>query len=134
MKKLLLTIALVLVAQLSVAQDDAFKADAMKVIKMSGSTATMDVAKKQILGMIPEAKQAAFLVEFDAAMPALYDKLVVIYMKEYTHADIKEMIKFYETPIGKKISEKAGTIFEQSTAAGQEWGQGLQGMMMKYMQ
>lgn len=134
MKNFFLTVALVLVAQLGFAQDDVYKADAVKVLKLSGSGATMDAAKKQILGMIPEAKQAAFLVEFDAALPALYDKLAAIYMKEYTHADLKEMIKFYETPVGKKITEKAGVISEQSTVAGQEWGQGLQPMMMKYMQ
>ena len=134
MKKLLLTIAFVLVAQVGMAQDAAYKADAIKVLTLSGSAATMDSAKKQILGMIPEAKQAAFLVEFEASLPSLYDKLADIYMKEYTHADLKEMIKFYETPVGKKIASKAGVIYEQSTKAGQEWGQGLQPMMMKYMQ
>lgn len=134
MKKLLYTIALVFVAHVAMAQDDVYKADAIKVLKLSGSGATMDSAKKQILGMIPEAKQAAFLVEFEAALPGLYEKLAKIYMAEYSHADLKEMIKFYETPVGKKIASKAGVIYEQSTKAGQEWGQGLQPMMMKYMQ
>jgi hypothetical protein len=134
MKKLLLTIAFILVAQIGMAQDAAFKADVLKVIKISGSTATMDAVKKQVLAMVPEAKHAAFLVEFEATLPALYEKLAAVYMKEYTPADVKEMIKFYESPVGKKISEKAGAIYEQSTLAGQEWGQGLQTMMMKYMQ
>jgi hypothetical protein len=44
------------------------------------------------------------------------------------------MIAFYESPVGKKINEKSGVILEKSQAAGQEWGQGLQTMMMKYAQ
>lgn len=134
MKKIILLFALVLTTQFVSAQDAAFKADVLKVIKMSGSTAQMESAKKQIMAMIPESKHAEFSKDFEASMPALYDKLAVIYMKEYTPADIKEMIKFYESPVGKKIAEKAGVLFEQSMLAGQEWGAGLQEMMMKYME
>jgi hypothetical protein len=92
------------------------------------------MAKNQILKAIPAEKQAAFLIEFDAAMPALYDKLAAIYMETYTKDDVKQMIAFYESPVGKKITAKAGEIAEKSMVAGQEWGQGLQAMMMKYMQ
>ena len=134
MKKIILALAFVLTTQFVAAQDAAFKADVMKVIKSSGATAQMDVAKKQIMAMVPEAKHAEFSKDFDASMPALYDKLAAIYMKEYTHAEVKEMIKFYESPVGKKIAEKAGILFEQSMLAGQEWGAGLQELMMKYME
>jgi uncharacterized protein len=134
MKKIILALAFVLTTQFTVAQDAAFKADVMKVIKMSGATAQMDSAKKQIMAMVPEAKQAEFSKDFEATMPAFYDKVAAIYMKEYTHADVKEMLKFYESPVGKKIADKAGIMFEQSMLAGQEWGAGLQELMMKYME
>jgi hypothetical protein len=55
-------------------------------------------------------------------------------MDTYTKEDIKAMIAYYNSPVGKKIKEKAGEVAEKSQAAGQEWGEGLQGMMMKYMQ
>ena len=84
--------------------------------------------------MIPKEKQAAFLVEFEATLPSLYDKIANVYMQEYTHDDIKQILKFYETPIGKKMTEKAGVIAEKNMTASQEWGSSLQGMMMKYMQ
>ena len=134
MKNLFIAIVLFLSVNVSSAQDAAFKEDVLRVIKLSGSTGMMDVAKKQILGMVPQAKQAAFLVEFEATMPALYDKFAAVYMKEYTHDEIKAILKFYETPIGKKMAEKAAPIYEQSLASSQEWAQGLQAMMMKYMQ
>jgi hypothetical protein len=134
MKKIILTFALVLIAQIGFSQDDAFKKDILKVIELSGSANSMKAAKDQILKMVPQDKQAAFIIEFDSTLPSLYDKLAVIYMETYTKEDIKAMIAFYESPVGKKINEKSGELFEKSQAAGQEWGEGLQGMMMKYMQ
>ena len=112
MKKLIVTFAFVLAAQVGFAQDAAFKNDVKKVIEMTGASAQIDVAKKQILGMIPEAKQAAFLKDFAATMPS----------------------KFYETPLGKKITSKAGVLTEKTMEAAQAWGVELQNIMMKYMQ
>jgi hypothetical protein len=136
MKKVVLVLALALVAQFGFAQavDEAFKKDVLKVIEASGSATQMKMVKDQILQSIPKEKQAAFIVEFDATLPSLYDKLAAIYMQAYTKEDIKAMLAFYESPIGKKMQGKTAEIAEKSQVAGQEWGQGLQGMMMKYMQ
>ena len=134
MKKLIVTFALVLVVQVGFSQDDAFKKDVLKVIEMSGSANAMKAAKNQILKMIPQEKQAAFILEFDASMPALYDKMAVIYLETYTKEEIKGMLAYFESPIGKKISEKAGEVFEKTQVAGKEWSDSLQAVLMKYMQ
>ena len=135
MKKIILTLALVCIAQLGFSQvDEAFKKDVLKVIENSGAANQMKSAKGQILKMIPEAKQAAFIVEFDATLPSLYDKLAAVYMEVYTKEDIKGMLAFYESTVGKKMAASSGVIMEKSQEAGQEWGQGLQGMMAKYME
>ncbi|RTY92521.1 DUF2059 domain-containing protein [Flavobacterium sp. GT3R68] len=134
MKKVFVTLAFVLVAQIGMAQDDAFKKDVQKVVQMSGTVAQIDLAKGQILKMIPEAKQAAFLIEFNATLPSLYDKITKVYMDTYTKEDVKAMLAFYESPVGKKMTAKSGELAEKSQAAAQEWGQGLQAMMMKYAQ
>lgn len=135
MKKMILTLAFVCIAQLGFSQvDEAFKKDVLKVIENSGAANQMKAAKGQILKMIPEAKQAAFIVEFDATLPALYDKLAAVYMDVYSKEDIKAMLTFYDSPVGKKMAENSGVLMEKSQTAAQEWGQGLQGMMMKYME
>lgn len=133
MKKIILTIALIAVTQISFAQD-AFKNDVKKLIEVSGGMAQIDVAKKQILPMIPEGKQAEFLKEFDATMPSYFQKFYDFYQKEYTHDDVKAMLKFYESPVGKKINSKAGPMAEMTINAAQTWGTELQGILMKYMQ
>ena len=133
MKKLILSVVVLLITQLAIAQD-AFREDAIKVIKASGSAAQMEAAKDQIKAMIPEEKFAEFSKDFDASLPSLYEKMAKIYMETYTHDDVKAMLKFYDSPIGKKISSNAGELYKKSMAAGQEWGAELQGMMMKYME
>ncbi len=133
MKKLVLTFALIAVTQITFAQD-AFKNDVKRLVEVSGSTAQIDVAKKQIITMIPEAKQAEFLKEFDATMPSYFQKFYDFYMKEYTHEDVKAMLKFYDSPVGKKINSKAGPMAELTISAAQTWGTELQGILMKYMQ
>jgi len=133
MKKLVLTFAFIAVTQITFAQD-AFKNDVKRLVEVSGSTAQIDVAKKQIITMIPEAKQAEFLKEFDATMPSYFQKFYDFYMKEYTHEDVKAMLKFYDSPVGKKINSKAGPMAELTISAAQAWGTELQGILMKYMQ
>ncbi len=133
MKKLILSVVVLLVAQLTMAQD-AFKEDVIKVIKASGSAAQMEGAKDQIKAMIPEAKFEEFSKDFDATLPSLYDGIAKIYMETYTHEEVKAMLKFYDSPIGQKISKNAGDLYKKSMEAGKEWGMELQGMMMKYME
>ena len=94
MKKVILTFAVLAMTQVGLAQakksavktdaapvtatavatsstDEAFKKDVMKVIERGDMGGQMSQVKKQILGMIPEDKQAAFLVEFDADLLVL---------------------------------------------------------------
>ncbi len=134
MKKLLVVLAIFLASQMTFAQDEAFKKDVIKVLKLNGSDAQMKMAKDQLLKMIPAEKQAGFIVEFDATLPALYDKMAQVYMETYTKDDIKAMLAFYDSPVGKKMASKSEEILQKTQTAAQEWGQGLQAMMMKYMQ
>jgi hypothetical protein len=136
MKKLILTFALLLVAHFGFSQaaDEAFKKDVMKVIERSGAAGQMTSAKKQILKMIPEEKQAAFLVEFDALLPKVYDATAKVYMEEYTKDDIKAMLAFYESPVGKKMADKAEVIASKSQDAMKDLQGDIQAVVMKYMQ
>lgn len=154
MKKLILTLSLFAITHVGLSQtkkapakasetkevvvssngDEDFKKDVMKVIERSGSGGQLAAAKKQILTMIPEDKQAAFLVEFDALMPKVYETTAKIYMEEYTKEDIKAMLAFYESPVGKKMAEKAEVIAGKSQEAMMSLQGDIQALVMKYMQ
>jgi len=132
MKKTIAIFAFMIVAQIAIAQD-ASRTDVKILIELTGGDAQIAVAKKKVLEMIPEAKQAEFLKEFDMSLIGYLAKIEDFYIKEYTSEDIQKMIVFYETPIGKKMKSKAGLQAESSMAAIQSWSIELQGIIMKYM-
>ncbi len=134
MKKLLFSVVFICIAQFSFAQDAAFKGDMKKFMELSGQMSTFELLTKDIVDNIPDAKKADFQKELKTSLNGLMDKMADMYMTEFTHADVKEFIKFYETPAGKKLSSKTNVLFEKGQAIGQEWGMGLQGIMMKYME
>ena len=68
MKNIFIAALFFLVANVAMAQDAAVKADVKKLIQLAGANAQMDLAKKQVLTMIPAAKQEAFLKEFNAIL------------------------------------------------------------------
>ncbi|MGV3697319.1 DUF2059 domain-containing protein [Flavobacterium sp.] len=134
MKKLLAIAVFALVSQVGFAQEKPSREDVNKVIERSGAAAQINAAKKQILSMIPQDKQAAFIVEFDVILKKANDKTIELYMQEYTKDDIKAMLAFYDSPVGKKMSEKAEVISSKTQESMMELQGEVQAMVMKYMQ
>ena len=135
MKKLVVAAIFMLVAQIGMAQaTDAMKADVKKFLHISGINGQLDAAKKQVLSMIPAEKQAEFTKEFEASLAPVVKFQEDYYLKEFTADDLKQMIKYYESPIGKKFVQKSAGLAEASKPVIQEWSQSLQPMVMKYMQ
>ncbi|MBI3268388.1 MAG: DUF2059 domain-containing protein [Planctomycetes bacterium] len=48
-----------------------------------------------------------------------------IYLKHLDRETLEAMLKFYESPAGRKMIEKQPVIMQESMAAGQRWGQEL---------
>lgn len=134
MKKLLAIAVFALVSQVGFAQEKPSREDVNKVIERSGAAGQINAAKKQILSMIPQDKQAAFIVEFDVILKKANDKTIELYMQEYTKDDIKAMLAFYDSPVGKKMSEKAEVISSKTQESMMELQGEVQAMVMKYMQ
>lgn len=139
MKKLLIAAAFMLVAHVGVAQtkpaaNPAFKKEVIRLLELSGTNAQYEAVLAPIIKSVPAEKQAEFKKEVTESLKGLTDKIADIYMEEFTPEDVKTMIKYYESPVGKKAASKAGVLAEKGQAAGMEWGQSLQGVMMKYME
>ncbi len=133
MKKLFFTVAFILIASAGFAQD-AFKKDVLKYLELSGQATVFEMLTKDFVNNIPAEKQAEFKKELKISLDELKGKMADMYMTEFTHEDIKEFIKFYESPAGKKLTAKSEVLYKKGQAIGQEWGMGLQGLMMKYAQ
>jgi uncharacterized protein len=50
---------------------------------------------------------------------------VPIYQKHFSEEEIRETIRFYRSPTGRKVIQTLPMVMQESMAAGQQWGQEL---------
>jgi len=56
-----------------------------------------------------------------SAKGGLMDRVVLLYDKHYSHDEIRSLILFYETPLGKKVSALRPQIAQESMVVAEEW-------------
>ena len=146
MKKLLLavmlagaTLALPSVVHAQ-AIDPAFEQDIKKMLEVTGAQKlgeqTMAAVMQQMsqsmrqanpnipprmLEIASEVARGLFTKEF----PSLAPRLVATYAKVLTHDEVKQLLAFYETPLGKRMIEVMPALQQASAQAGGEWAQQL---------
>jgi len=66
----------------------------------------------------------AFWDEFkkEVNLEELIEQMAPVYVKYYTDDELVQLIAFYKTPLGQKVTEKLPLINQDSFAIGQEWG------------
>ena len=120
-KGLLFLAAFVLLTFGAQAQSAEFKASVRKLM--------LKMIPEQILSMIeqqapalPESVKAEIQAMFsEEALLSLMDRMVPIYAKYYTQQDMDDLIAFYDTPLGKKLSTVQPQITLESMSVAQQW-------------
>lgn len=143
-----LLLACMICASLSFASLKAYAIDEEKkqVIKelldVSGSdkiaTIMGQASSQQILSVIkaqnPETPQKVFdiideevmkLFEEEIASGSFHEMIYPIYDEKFTAEELKEVIKFYKTPVGAKVLKELPDITQKAMVAGQSWGLSL---------
>ncbi len=141
MYKILFIIGLCLAALVCNAQQTDSEKDIMKLLEVNGSAATYDLAFEQIVAqykmMKPNVPQvfweSAKRDVFDKEIVELNKKLVPIFQKCYTQEEIKQLIAFYQSPLGKKLTEGTTKVSKESMQIAQTWGISLGGKLNKYL-
>jgi uncharacterized protein len=72
---------------------------------------------------IPAVFWDRFLVQAKARRGELVDMISVIYDRHFTADELRQLLAFYDTPLGRKLLAAQPTIAQESLQAGQEWGQ-----------
>ena len=80
----------------------------------------MLISMKSQYPQVPEKFWDTFLAEFNA--DDLLKELIPIYSKYYSDEDIKGLIAFYQTPLGKKTIALLPQISQESIVIGQRYG------------
>ena len=104
----------------------------IRLIKMT-SGQQFDIILDPVVQMVPEENRQAFKQEMMASLEDIYVKMAKIYTEEFTESEIDEILAFYDTPVGEKMREITPELMRKGMEIGQQWGQELQPMMMKYM-
>ena len=113
-------------------QDEATtkQADIKKLLGITGASNTGLRVFSQVIGMfqrshsdVPEAVWIEMVSGAEAKVDAfVMEMLVPIYDKHLTHADIEDLIAFYETPVGRKLLAVMPQMHHESRTAGEIWG------------
>jgi hypothetical protein len=135
MKKILVCMILVLGVTLGIkcSEPKDYKATLKEMLVVSGSDKTFEMVVPQMIEMMkPQLPQVPgeFWEEMEKEMKNtafndLVDMLVPIYQEYLTQEDLEEVIKFYQSPAGKKLGSSAPHISMATMQAGQQWGMRL---------
>ena len=66
-----------------------------------------------------------------SAQGGLTDRVVPLYDKHYSHAEIQSLIQFYETPLGKKVTDLRPRIAQEGMLVAEEWIKFLEPLLVQ---
>jgi hypothetical protein len=72
-----------------------------------------------------DALMPQFLAVMTARMPEFVDLTAEIYARNFTAAELRDIIAFYRTPSGQKFIQSQTVLAQQSMAAGQKFAESL---------
>ncbi len=113
--------------------------DIKRMMEISGSgdlgmqvlTNMIDSYKKS-LPNIPQTFWDNFIKEVNAE--SLVELVIPIYDKYLSHDEIKDIIRFYESPSGRKLVKVLPMITEESMDVGRKWGEGIGKKLIEKLQ
>ncbi len=139
-KILLIVIALTLIGTLGVsAQPDAYRASVEKLLLLTGQHEIVDQMFQQVqqiqaqqlqaMDIPPEKMKQAEkyiakimdVVREEMSWERMKEDFISLYMSVYTEQEIRELIAFYESPIGRKVTEKMPVLMQQSIQISQKY-------------
>jgi len=140
--RLLVLISLVAFSSLGYGEElsDQKRADIEKLLEITGATGIGQQMANAVVGQMtetirtlrPDIPQAVIDVlpaeveaVLDANMASFKAQLTPIYHKYFTGAEIKGMIDFYSTDLGKKTISVLPSLMSDSFLVGQRWGESM---------
>lgn len=128
MKKQITTLFLIGFTLLGFSQDSSKTASIKTLLEVTGSgklgvqvVQNMLASYKQSLPNVPQDFWDNLIKELKPEV--LIEMIIPIYDKYYTADEIKKLIEFYQTPLGKKLISVMPQIMQESMQTGQAWGE-----------
>jgi len=109
------------------AEEDAKRTEIRKLIELTGAANISADALRQIIAplragfpQVPDEFWDSFVKEVRS--DELVDLVVPIYDKYYTRNEIRDLTRFYQSPVGQKTIKVLPKLSAEAIDAGQEWG------------
>ena len=94
-------------------------------MRMVQGMETMVPAQRAANPRIPAAFWDSFLAHARQDTTRLLDQLIPVYAAHLTKAELDDLVRFYQTPLGRRLAEVLPLIMQESMQAGQSWGAGI---------
>jgi len=125
---LLLAAGVLISAPSALADEASHRAATEQLLSLMDMEKVMQQSVDQMLAI--QVKQNPAMGQFEGQMRAFLNKymswasvkedMVKIYMTEFTEPEIKELIAFYQTPVGKKTVQKLPSLLQKSAELSQQ--------------
>ncbi|WP_250656720.1 DUF2059 domain-containing protein [Alkalimarinus coralli] len=138
MYKKLAMIALLLVASVASADEAKQRALAEEMLKASQADAVLENMSKQVNAMfaqtvkqmnVPEERQAEAekyqqrlnkILEEEMSWNKLKGQFIDVYVDVFSEEELKELVDFYNSPVGKKLISKMPRLMQKSMGLAQQ--------------
>ena len=127
MKKFVLIFVLFIAANYAYSQTPAKKENIKILLDLSGSgkmgiqvMENMFASYKKAFPSVPADVWSEVMKEVNA--DSLISLIVPIYQKHFTDEDVLQMIEFYKSPVGMKLTRLLPSITQEAMEVGGEWG------------
>ncbi len=82
------------------------------LLRVNGTQASMEATVAEVINNAPEDRKEEFRQMFD--LSNFFSEMVPVYDKYFSENDLRELIQFYESPVGKKFLSVAPAIMKES--------------------
>ena len=135
MKKPIVVLALILTFFTSHSQNESYKDVLLEYMEVQGSLDSFNNSIDQMSQMMGGQIEADKLKPImDEMFLSLVDALVPVYKNHLSIQDLKDGIKMYKTPIGKKIAQKTPLITQETMNVSMQWGMEFSSKIQELMQ
>jgi hypothetical protein len=122
------------------ASGDAKAADIKRLLDLTGGVRVGErlldrlfEAERRSMPEVPESVWQEARRAFETS--ELVELIAAVWDRHFTQDEIRELIAFYESPLGKRLREMQPVILQESLFAGEEWGRrALERLQQKLLQ
>jgi hypothetical protein len=130
----------------------AFRADIEKLMELTGASAaaaemastvsdvflegleeeTKQSLPPRVIEVVREVLGGEFVKAFNGS--EVKDQLIALYAKYFTHEDVKGMIAFYQSDVGRKSIANLPSLTNDGAAIGERWGRANMPRVMQVLE